>query len=668
MLAALKNIGHFILLIIFLMPVVGKAQGVGRTILNQNFGEGLSNPGPPLPAGKTGYTFSNDSCPATGTYSLVNSLFRCVSTRIGRSLDNTPSSNNGYMMLVSPPGDKQILIYTDTITEALCANTSYQFSAYMINASIPANCNVVNPTLPGFKLSIETLAGVELKSTNTGPLPYAFNMSRTPQFSFKTVDFVMPAGINALVLKITSLDYGTVPCNFYVAIDDIRFTTVGPAAAIAFEAAGGTDLVKQICYLDNKNLTLKGTVSSYYSNTAFQWQQSNDNGIVWKDIAGATAADYTSTFSVADTFLFRLSAADVKNIGNVNCRVVSNVLKVEVDGAPVGFKITSNSPVCVGVDVVFSSQLGEGLYHEWSGPNGFYDNVYYPSVNHTQLKDSGMYYVLVTTVGGCRFRDSTYVKVYGMGAITAGKDTAICLGSSIQLHGTKGEKMNWSPANSLSDTAIADPIATPLATTVYTLKVVDLSACVATSNVKVRVLNDVVVKARFEGPGILCRPSDSATFYNRSEGDLAYWNWDFGNGQVSALKDPLPVQYVIPGSTDFYNARLIVKDSTGCTDTAWHKTTIAGNCYIAVPSGFTPNGDGKNDYLYPLNAYKATDLVFRVYNRNGQLIFQTKDWTKKWDGRINGILQPTGVYVWSLHYQNSSKSKVSLQGTTMLIR
>ena len=51
--------------------------------------------------------------------------------------------------------------------------------------------------------------------------------------------------------------------------------------------------------------------------------------------------------------------------------------------------------------------------------------------------------------------------------------------------------------------------------------------------------------------------------------------------------------------------------------------------YIAGPSAFTPNNDGLNDYLYPLNAYKATNLLFKVYNRFGKLVFETKDCTKK---------------------------------------
>ena len=92
------------------------------------------------------------------------------------------------------------------------------------------------------------------------------------------------------------------------------------------------------------------------------------------------------------------------------------------------------------------------------------------------------------------------------------------------------------------------------------------------------------------------------------------------------------------------------------------------SCYIAVPSAFTPNNDGLNDFLYPLNAYKATDLQFRVYDRWGRTVFETRDWTRKWDGTINGVPQPTGVYVWILQYTDEKKQRIFLKGTAALIR
>jgi len=115
--------------------------------------------------------------------------------------------------------------------------------------------------------------------------------------------------------------------------------------------------------------------------------------------------------------------------------------------------------------------------------------------------------------------------------------------------------------------------------------------------------------------------------------------------------------------------KLIVQNNLGCFDTAAKQLIEVKSCYITVPSGFTPNGDGVNDYLYPLNAYKATNLEFRVYNRYGQLVFETKDWTKKWDGTISGKPQDTGTFVWMLQYTDKDSGKeYFLKGTTVLIR
>ncbi len=114
---------------------------------------------------------------------------------------------------------------------------------------------------------------------------------------------------------------------------------------------------------------------------------------------------------------------------------------------------------------------------------------------------------------------------------------------------------------------------------------------------------------------------------------------------------------------------LIVQNKPGCRDTAVQQVDVLRSCYIAVPSAFTPNGDGVNDYLYPLNAYKADDLDFRVFNRSGQLVFETKEWTGKWDGRVGGQPLPPGTFVWTLQYTDrDTKKKFFLKGTTILIR
>ena len=179
---------------------------------------------------------------------------------------------------------------------------------------------------------------------------------------------------------------------------------------------------------------------------------------------------------------------------------------------------------------------------------------------------------------------------------------------------------------------------------------------------------DNLLVADFEGPEFSC-PNEPATFINHSEGVISSYEWRFGSGLTSTLRDPLPVTYPVPMTTRDETVRLIVHNSFGCADTATHTIKVVNNCYIAVPSAFTPNNDGLNDYLYPLNAYKARDLSFSVYNRFGQRLFFTRNWLNKWDGSFRGQGADPGTYVWVLEYVNTDTNlKVAQKGSVILIR
>jgi len=181
---------------------------------------------------------------------------------------------------------------------------------------------------------------------------------------------------------------------------------------------------------------------------------------------------------------------------------------------------------------------------------------------------------------------------------------------------------------------------------------------------------DNEVKASFTMGDTLC-PEDKLEVINTSKGQIDAWRWNFDVLGSSNLKDPPPFTLPYNNNRQLYlTIKLVAYNNTlGCTDSSRKVLTILNNCFIAVPSAFTPNNDGLNDYLWPNNAIKADDLDFKVFNRWGQLIFHSKDWRRKWDGRINGALQPTGVYVWMLTYTNrDSKQKVFQKGTVTLIR
>jgi len=176
------------------------------------------------------------------------------------------------------------------------------------------------------------------------------------------------------------------------------------------------------------------------------------------------------------------------------------------------------------------------------------------------------------------------------------------------------------------------------------------------------------IKAALEVPNILC-PKDEAGYLNKSTGDLNSFTWDLGDGSGFSGETPPPHLYPLTGIETVYTVTLVVGNAIGCYDTAAQSIDVLRSCYIAVPNAFTPNGDGLNDHLYPLNAYKADNLIFKVFNRFGLLVFESHDWQQKWDGTFHGDRQPAGAYAWFLQYVDRDTGKPVFQkGTTLLIR
>jgi gliding motility-associated-like protein len=92
------------------------------------------------------------------------------------------------------------------------------------------------------------------------------------------------------------------------------------------------------------------------------------------------------------------------------------------------------------------------------------------------------------------------------------------------------------------------------------------------------------------------------------------------------------------------------------------------NCNIQLPNAFTPNNDSKNDKFPPALDCEFEQYNLKIFNRWGELVFQSSNSTKLWDGSYKGDLQVTGVYVYLLAYKLATGDKKLLSGTITLIR
>jgi gliding motility-associated-like protein len=162
-------------------------------------------------------------------------------------------------------------------------------------------------------------------------------------------------------------------------------------------------------------------------------------------------------------------------------------------------------------------------------------------------------------------------------------------------------------------------------------------------------------------------PNEPVPITNTSIGKITQYNWSFGDGDNGVGLNPVHV-YRTPGGAVTFTITLTVVDSLDASKPQTKNKSLP-SCILAVPNAFTPNSDGHNDFLYPLNAVKAQHLEFSVYNRWGQLMYRTTNWKNGWDGRFNGQLQATGAYVWMLRYvDRDTQKQIFRKGTAILIR
>lgn len=228
-------------------------------------------------------------------------------------------------------------------------------------------------------------------------------------------------------------------------------------------------------------------------------------------------------------------------------------------------------------------------------------------------------------------------------------------------------KWNWVFNNGTPVTTQTHTIIWPAKSTNTVQLIVDNGTCKDTANSTIELDNEV--KAIFSMPSIIC-PEDRLVVTNESEGVIDAWRWNYDIIGSSTLKDPPPFLMPTLNREAYYTIKLVAyNNAIGCSDSTKRTLTVLDHCLIAVPTAFTPNNDGLNDFFRPHNAIKADNYEFKVFNRWGQLVFQTNNWQAKWDGRINGELQTTGVYVWMLKYTHRDTGKAVFQkGTVTLIR
>ena len=277
------------------------------------------------------------------------------------------------------------------------------------------------------------------------------------------------------------------------------------------------------------------------------------------------------------------------------------------------------------------------------------------------------YVVDITNSYGCTNRDSVLLTVIQPFSIEVVQDTFVCKGSSVQLQVKGANTYIWiNSTTGLSNTQIANPVASPFENTVYTVVGMDAYNCfkdTAIINMIVRTLPTVTAEPDFQ-----MLAAETHQLQTTASNDVVSWLWtppDYLSCTTcpSPITKPRrPVDYIVT-----------VENQYGCEarDTVGVRLECADD-QVFIPNSFTPNNDGKNDVFYVMGKGIGIIKSMTIYNRGGEVVFQKKnfgidDRSNGWDGKHNGILVPNGVYVFFSEMQCDSGQPILKKGTVTVV-
>jgi gliding motility-associated-like protein len=157
---------------------------------------------------------------------------------------------------------------------------------------------------------------------------------------------------------------------------------------------------------------------------------------------------------------------------------------------------------------------------------------------------------------------------------------------------------------------------------------------------------------------------------NNSTGAVDYV-WDFGDSSGTSTEvNPSYTYDAVPAN---YQVQLIAYSALGCTDTAWFSFVVNEELLFYIPNTFTPDGDEFNQMFKAIftRGYDPFDFNFYIYNRWGQLIWESHDAEQGWDGVSNVSKKPVqdGSYVWKIDFKTlTSDERVEVIGHVNILK
>jgi len=387
------------------------------------------------------------------------------------------------------------------------------------------------------------------------------------------------------------------------------------------------------------------TVNATGGNASYEY--SIDNGATWQAGNVFNVAPGNYTVSVRD---------------NLGCTATFNTTVGLTNN--LSFTAQTDPTICESK----STQLdlvSNATQYVWTPATGLSNTTIHNPVANPVVTTE---YIVTATLGRCSVNDTVIVNVNAAPVPNAGTDGFICYGQTYQLNAGGGTVYKWTPSTYLDDPNISNPISTPAKDITYTVTILsDANGCASLVTDEMRIDVTPPVKVKTFPYDTIGYPGDRFMLMAvPSDPDANIYTWTPSAG-LSNPNIANPIVTIGPIGSDL-TYQVITSTIAGCKGEGYVHIKVYTGPDIYVPTGFTPNGDGRNDRFTPFPVGIKGLNYFRVFNRWGQMVFSTSTLHQGWDGKLGGTDQPSGTYVWMAEGISNNGKVITKKGVVTLIR
>lgn len=550
----------------------------------------------------------------------------------------SPDSNIIYSLVVIPPG---LNVCADTLYDTIhvqprpTANFGFQTTACaggVINFFDSSVTHIVGSNIVKWFWNFgDPASGANNTSTTQNP-SHVFYAAGT-----YTVSLIVESDISC-VSDTTSLSI-----------------TIVPPPPINLDAGPNVN----ICKYDS--VQLQATANAAFGPYLYHWIPAT--GLSNDSIPNPKASPATTT-------VYHIILTDP-----TGCNLTDSV-KVTVLGVRANFQINGDDTVCVGEnDFLSITNLGAdpipaSAAFNWT-PNTHISSTSVPNPTVNPLVTTA--YSLTINDNGCTSSQTFLVNIDDRNHMFASLDTVICKGSTCTLLASMdgpapsgGFSFSWSPSNDLSSSTGPQVICSATQTTTYTITGITYGGCVLTENIVVRVGEPYTLNL----PDTIkpCMNQAEIIAFNSLSTDINQFWWTMNPiaGSIAACQTCSTAVVAVSQPVMVY---VTTANTIGCMASDSVLIVPIECPELVIPSAFSPNGDGKNDYFFLLNRNFVRLDYFEVYNRWGELVYTTTDiHAKGWDGTFKGQMSDIGVYVYKAQVIDRGGQVKTKTGNVTLIK